>query len=199
MRATRLLILLAVVALVVPLAAAADVPKNDIGIVVGYIAPTSDSTVQGVKAEADSTVDYGLEYKHKFMESNRLSLGISTLYAEFELKANGQKVGSIENVPILIDLNWHFLEKRGLYIGVTGGYSMWGNLKVQGVGSSVAVKDDFVYGVNLGWDFGLGAHFAILTNVRYLGQKVESDDPNIPNESVSVNPVIANIGFAYRF
>jgi outer membrane protein W len=61
----------------------------------------------------------GLEYKHKFLESNRLSLGISALYSQFDVKANGQKIGTIDNVPILLDLNWHFLEKRGLYIGVT--------------------------------------------------------------------------------
>jgi len=198
MKVTRVLILLAVVALFIPHVTAADVKKNDIGVVVGYIAPTSDSTVQGIKTEADATVDYGIEYKHKFMDSNRLSLGVSVLFASFDVKAAGQKIGSIDNMPILVDANWHFLESRGLYVGVTAGYSTWGKVDVNG-GGNIAVKDNAVYGANFGWDFGLGEHWAILTNVRYLGQKVETDDPNVPDESVTVNPVIANVGFAYRF
>jgi outer membrane protein W len=32
-----------------------------------------------------------------------------------------------------------------------------------------------------------------------MGQKVETDDPTVQDETIDVNPVVANIGFAYRF
>jgi outer membrane protein W len=195
----RILILLVIATLFVPVAAAADVKKNDIGVVVGYIAPTSDSTISGVTTEADSTIDYGIAYKHKFGEGNHFGLGVSLLFASFDVQAAGTTVGSIDNMPLLVDLNWHLLESRGLYFGVTAGYSTWGKIDPEFGGSSVAVKDNVVYGVNAGWDFGIGEHFAILTNVRYLGQKVETDDPAVPDTDVTVNPVIANVGFAYRW
>jgi outer membrane protein W len=199
MRVRTILILTAMVALFIPHAAAADVTKNDIGLLVGYIAPTSSLTTGGIETKAEGTLDYGLQYRHKFLDSNRLGLGFSVLYAQFDVKSGGQTTATIDNIPFLVDLNWNFLEKRSLYIGVTAGYSMWGKLDAKAGGGSVNTKDNVVYGVNLGWDINLGDHWAILTNLRYLGQKFETDDPTIPNGSVDVNPVVANLGVAYRF
>jgi hypothetical protein len=151
MRVSRILILMAVVALFVPKVAAGDVTKNDFGILAGYIAPTTSTETGGIETKADGTVDYGLQYRHKFLDSNRLTLGFSALYSQFDLKVAGQQAGTIDNIPILIDLNWNFLEKRSLFIGVTAGYAMWGKVDPQGGGGSVSVKDNAVYGVNLGW------------------------------------------------
>ena len=180
-------------------AIAADEPKNEIGVVVGYIAPSSDSTIQGTKFEADSTVDYGAEYRRRFLESNRLSLGASILYAKHDVKANGQKGATIENLPILIDANWHLLKRKNLYFGVTAGISTWGDLKPTDGSGNISIKQDFVYGLNSGYDISIGSRFAILLNLRYLSQKAETDEPSFPDESVDVNPIIANVGFAFRF
>jgi outer membrane protein W len=198
---TKALVLSAVVLLGVTYAAAAsgDETKNDIGVVVGYIAPTTDSSILGIKTEADSTVDYGIEYKHRFLDSNRLSLGLSVLYADFDVKAAGTKVGTISNTPILVDLNWHLLKNKALYVGATAGYSMWGNFDPQGGGGSVNIKQNVLYGVNLGYDISLGKRWAILTNVRYLWLKAETDVSGAANQTIDVNPVVANVGFAFRF
>jgi outer membrane protein W len=199
MKASKILILIAVSALCIPQVVAGDVTKNDFGVLAGYTAPTSSLKTAGIETKAEGTVDYGLQYRHKFLDSNRLGLGISVLYAQFDVKSAGVKAGTIDNTPVLIDLNWNFLEKRSLFIGVTAGYSMWGNFSPQGGGTNVNTKDNVVYGLNLGWDINLGDHWAILTSLRYLEQKVESDDPAAPSQSVNVNPVVANIGVAFRF
>ena len=179
----------------------AEVKKNDFGVLVGYIAPTSDSDVFGTKTEAEATVDYGLEYKHKFLESNSLGLGVSVLYSQFDIKAGGTNAGTIDNIPILVDLNWNFLENKNMYLGVTAGYSMWGDVEPpSGVaGSPVKVKQNVVYGANFGWDILIGERWAFLTNLRYLGQEVETDTSGVPTTKIKVNPVVANIGFAIRF
>jgi|SRR6516164_10537881 outer membrane protein W len=199
MRHVRLVLLIALVALVVPQVAKAADTSNDLGIVVGYIDPTSNSTIGGLKTEAKSTIDYGIEYKHRFLESKRLSLGGTVLYSQFDVDQGGQKIGTIDNWPILIDVNWHFLEKKNLYAGVTAGYAMWGDFKPEGGGSSTKVKQNAVYGVNIGWDFPIGERWAILTNLRYLGSKVETDQSGVANTTTNVNPIIFNVGFAWRF
>lgn len=198
---TKVVVLGALVLLGVTCAAAASggETKNDVGVVVGYIAPSTDSTILGVKTEAQSTVDYGIEYKHRFLESNRLSLGVSVLYADFDVKAAGTKVGDVSNTPILVDVNWHFLGNKALYVGATAGYSMWGNFQPQGGGGSVNIKSDFLYGLNLGYDIAIGKRWAILTNLRYLGMKAETDVSGAANQTVDVNPIVANVGFAFRF
>jgi outer membrane protein W len=199
MRTVKVLALLAVLALAIPMASAADT-KNDLGVVVGYVMPMSDSTVSTgedttAKAEADSTIDYGLAYKYKFREN--MSFGASLLFADHDVKLGGEKVGTISNMPILLDYNFHMLAKKNLYVGVTLGYSFWGDLKLDNGEGTQSTKQNVIYGLNLGYDFHIGDNWAILTNVRYLGEKVESDESG--SDSVSVNPIVANVGVAYRF
>ena len=195
---TRAGLLCAVTALAILPALAADV-KNDVGVVVGYIAPSSDSTIAGVKTEADSTVDYGVEYKHRFLESRRLSVGGTLLFASFDVKSAGVKSGDIDNMAFLVDANWHFLANKNLYAGVTVGYSNWGDFEPEGGGGNTSIKSDVVYGLNAGYDIPIGEHFAILTNLRYLGMKAETDESGVANSTVDVNPIVANVGFAYRW
>ena len=196
----KALLLVAILFLGVTYVAAASggETKNDLGVVVGYVWPSSDSTISGIKFEADSTIDYGVEYKHRFLASNRLSVGGTVLFANYDAKAAGTKFGDIDNTMFLVDANWHFLANKALYVGATLGYSDWGNLNVQGVGG-VNTKSNTVYGLNLGYDIPIGKRWAILTNLRYLSQKVETDVSGGGNISVDVNPIIANVGFAWRF
>ena len=194
---TKVLMTVAAAVLVASQAFAADEKKNDLGVVIGYIAPMSDSTVGGVKTEADSTVDYGFAYKHRFLDSNRLSVGLNLLYADFDVKDDGQKSGTVSNLPILVDANWHLLANKNLYAGVTAGYSSWGDFKPEGGGGNTSIKSDFIYGLNAGYDIPIGDRFCILTNLRYLGLKAEPDVPN--SSKLSVNPIVANVGFAWRF
>src|SRR5262245_45613312 len=141
MARTKALILIAVIALAVTqVSAAATETKNDLGVVVGYIDPLSDSTISGVKFETDSAVDYGIAYKHRFLESGRLSVGGTLLFAQFDIKAAGTKVATIDNMPLLVDANWHFLANKNLYAGVTVGYAFWGDVKPEGGGPSVKTK-----------------------------------------------------------
>jgi outer membrane protein W len=76
---------------------------------------------------------------------------------------------------------------------------MWGNFDPQGGGGSVNIKQNVLYGVNLGYDISLGKRWAILTNVRYLWLKAETDVSGAANQTIDVNPVVANVGFAFRF
>ena len=193
------LILIAAATLAVTQVAAQSEKKNDVGVVVGYIAPSSDSTIAGVKTEAQSTVDYGITYKHRFLESNRLSVGGTILFAPFDVEAAGQEIGSIDYIPILIDANWHFLAKKNLYAGVTAGYANWGDFEPNDNSGNVSIKKNVVYGVNAGYDIPIGERWAILTNVRYLSQEAETDESGVQNETINVNPIVANVGFAFRF
>ena len=198
-RRAGLLCAVAAIAIVAALPASAADERNDVGVVVGYIGPSSDSTIAGVKTEADNAVDYGIAYKHKFLESARLSVGGNLLFTSFDVKADGAKAGSIDNMLFLVDANWHFLANKNLYAGVTAGYSNWGDFNPEGGGGNTAIKSDVVYGVNVGYDIPIGKRFAILTNLRYLGMKAEPDVAGGGDQKVDVNPIIANVGFAWRF
>ncbi|HJQ98975.1 MAG TPA: OmpW family outer membrane protein [Candidatus Polarisedimenticolaceae bacterium] len=189
----------AALGIVAALPALATEERNDVGVVVGYVGPSSDSTIEGAKTEADNAVDYGVAYKHKFLESKRLSVGGNLLFTSFDVKADGVKAGDIDNMLFLLDANWHFLANKNLYAGVTAGYSNWGDFEPEGGGGNTSIKSDVVYGVNVGYDIPIGKRFAILTNLRYLGMKAESDDTSGSDDTVDVNPIIANVGFAWRF
>jgi outer membrane protein W len=199
MKRSAVVLCAAAALLVAALPASAADERNDVGVVVGYIGPSSDSTIAGVKTEADNAVDYGIVYKHKFLESARLSVGANLLFTSFDVKADSDKIGSIDNMLFLVDANWHFLKNKNLYAGVTAGYSNWGDFKPEGGGGNTAIKSDVVYGLNVGYDIPIGKRFAILTNLRYLGMKAETDVANVANQTIDVNPIVANVGFAWRF
>ena len=199
MKSSAVVLCAAAALLVAALPASAADERNDVGVVVGYIGPSSDSTIAGIKTEADNAIDYGVAYKHKFLESARLSVGGSLLFTSFDVKADSDKIGSIDNMLFLVDANWHFLANKNLYAGVTAGYSNWGDFKPEGGGGNTAIKSDVVYGLNVGYDIPIGKRFAILTNLRYLGMKAETDVANVANQTIDVNPIIANVGFAWRF
>ncbi len=204
MRTAKVLALIAVVALAIPMANAAD-SKNSIGVFVNYLIPSGDysgTIEEGVTQtlEADSAMGYGLSYRYMFHP--KWDFGASIMFAEHDITGSvtgegSETIGSISWMPILLDANWH-LGKRGLfYVGPTLGYAMWDSIDVNG-GDSVSIKDSFVYGLNLGFDFPLGDNWAINANARYLMVGAETDEGS-DNITVDVNPWIVGVGVSYKF
>jgi outer membrane protein W len=202
MRLVKVLILVTVVALMVPQVAAAADTKSSFGVLLGYISPTGNSTLGGVKFEADSTMAAGLAYQYSFNE--KFSLGASLLYAKYDFNMTGsgfsnEKCCDATFMPLLLDGNFHLLKNTAsvdFYLGPTGGYAMWGDSK--GVdGGSEKLKNNFVYGLNLGLDVPFQASWAFNAGLRYLKSKAESDE--VAGDNIDVDPWILTAGVSYRF
>ena len=215
MKLMKILALVAIVALAVPLANAAD-SKHKFSFFAGYAMPMSDysesetigDVVEGISIEADDAFGYGIGYEYRYSE--RMSFGASLSYWDHDVNAtyseDGEtlfdgKIGGITAMPILFDLNFHFLDKLDLYVGPTIGYVMWDDLSLDDTdfedAGEVPINDAFAYGVNVGLDIPLGENWAISGGLRYLFVDAEIDESDAP--SVGIDPLLVTVGVGYKF
>lgn len=160
------------------------------------INPTSDSTLGGSKVEADSAVGLEASFEYKF--SKAWGVEAAVLFAGHDVEADGQKIGEIDQTPLLFSANYHFptAGKADWYVGPTLGYTFWGDLDVDAPGSPDPSTDgEFTYGVNAGVDVPLEGNWAFTGGLRYLFSKAGADGVG----DVDVNPLVLRAGVAYRF
>lgn len=162
---------------------------------VAYVSPTADTTIDGDTVEADSAVGLDASFEYKF--SKAWGVEAAVLYADHDVKVDGQKIGDISQTPLLFSANYHIPTsgKLDLYVGPTLGYTFWGDLKVDNVGS-VSTDGEFTYGINSGIDVPLKGNWAFTAGLRYLFQKANAEDAG---GEVDVNPFVLRAGIAYRF
>lgn len=195
------IVLFVMVALLVPAALAAEPNTGHLRLNAEYVVPMSDTTEEGVKAEADKALGFEASYEHMFNKMFGLELAIA--YADHDIKANGSKIASVSSMPVLLNGNFHFLEGLDLYVGPTIGYAFLGDLKAENGfefdegQTSVGTKSQFVYGVNAGLDIPIGATTAITLGVRYLALEAEPDQPD--SGKLKVDPLFVRAGIAFKF
>jgi outer membrane protein len=161
-----------------------------------FISPTSDTTIEGTKLEADSALGIEASFEYKFAKAWGVEAAV--LYGQHDVKADGSKVGEIDQTPLLFSANYHFptAGKADWYVGPTVGYTFWGDLDVDDPTSVDPSTDgEFTYGVNAGVDVPLKGNWAFTGGLRYLFSKATADGVG----EVDVNPLVLRAGVAYRF
>ncbi len=203
MRLTKVLALIAVVALAVPLANAADT-KHKFSFGVGYFMPMSDYSftedTYTITMATDDALGFGLGYE--FYYNEMVSFGASLWYADHDmtLSVSGEPdsdYGSVAWMPILFDANFHLLKGKPVdfYFGPTLGYAMFDDWKY--ASETMGMKDQFVYGVNLGLDVPFAESWAFTAGLRYLLLDAEPDVTGA--DAVGVDPLVLTVGVGYKF
>mgnify|MGYP001049727342 CR=1 FL=1 len=208
MRLTKVLALIAVVALAVPLANAADT-KHKFSFGLGYFMPTDDysETVDEytITMEADDAIGYGLGYE--YYHNELMSFAASIWFADHDVTIDvpdeltvlaEYDYGSVAWMPILFDANFHVLKGKpvDLYLGPTLGYSMWDDWEFEG--DTQKIKDQFVYGLNFGLDVPFAENWAFTAGLRYLFVEAEPDEDD-SGDAIGVDPLVLTVGIGYKF
>jgi hypothetical protein len=80
-------------------------------------------------------------------------------------------------------------------VGPTVSYIDWSEVELNG-GGRLDVDSETTFGASTGMTIGLGDTFAFQAGLRWLDASVDS--PSLPDE-VSVDPLFASVGIAFRF
>jgi outer membrane protein W len=162
-----------------------------------YVAPLSDSSVAGVADSVEASTEYGYEIGGEWKPSDRFGLELSYLDAEHDVEANGTAIGNINLRPWTLAANFHLVSRDAFswYIGPAVSYIDWSAVELNG-GGSLAVDSETTYGMSTGLDIGLGDTIALQLGLRWLDASVDS--PALPSD-VSVDPLFARVGVAFRF
>jgi outer membrane protein W len=162
-----------------------------------HIAPQSDSPLAGVASSVEASNEYGVEIGGEWRASERFGLEVSYLDAEHDVEADGAGIATIDLRPLTVTANFHLVSRDALnwYIGPSLSYIDWSDLKLNG-GGSLDVNGETAYGLSTGLDIGVGDNFAVSLGLRWLEASVDSDA--LPGD-VSVDPLFARVGVAFRF
>lgn len=181
--------------------------------------------LNGVAARSTSGSDtsfgagLGLEYR----ASRRFGVELSALTSKIEDEMSFDFFGletltlesSLRMTPVLAQLNWHLTPDRraDLYLGPVVGRMMYGDFDVtvhssfdgETVRASAKTEDDWVWGAHVGVDVPVGDHGLFFTaGATWLQADVEIEaDPEDEEEggsfSSDLDPLVARVGFGYRF
>lgn len=196
---------LAVVVALGVAAAAAAAPSNAQESGYGFklfggaanVAPQSDSSLAGIANSVEASSEYGWEIGGEWKPSNRFGLELAYLDAEHDVEADGTAIGKIDLRPWTVTANFHLLNRDAFdwYVGPTLTHIDWSEIALNG-GGTLDVDSQTSYGISTGVDIGFGNTFALQLGLRWLDASVESDA--LPDD-VSVDPLFARVGVAFRF
>ncbi len=219
MRPVRTPLLIFALALVGASSASAADPRHEVGAFIATVSPSgsldTNLTVGGDtfpgSVDLESTSGFGLSYQYRL--KGMLGLGATLLWSSHDVYVSSAPeegvIGKAAFTPLLLDANFHLLKRSqhtDFWVGPTVGYAMWGDLKPDayatefGITESQKLKDNFVYGANIGVGFRFQNVWALDVGLRYLRAKAEADNVGPQNiESIDVNPWIVSIGVSYKF
>ncbi len=194
MKRTAPILLLVVAALAAAPAHALDYHLRLYGAA-SYVAPVSDSSINGVKTDAASALGYELGLEWKFAKL----VGIEAAYTDtkHDVEVNGVTAGKIDFAPIHASLNFHIIRTKMLtwWVGATASYANWGDLKFND-GTSAPVDKKWGYGASTGVMVSIIKTLAFQAGVRWIKlDLVESST----GQKLNVDPLFAHAGLALRF
>jgi len=171
-------------------------------------------------AEGGSDTAFGAGLGLEYRASRRLGVEVSLLTTELKDKETfdffGEETLTVESslrmTPVLAKLNLHLTpdSKADLYLGPVVGRVVYDDFKIEvrsegeSARGSIGTKDDWAWGAHVGVDVPVGDRGAFFTaGVTWLktevGIEVDPEDEEEGDVSSDLDPLVAQIGFGYRF
>lgn len=215
---TRIVVLLALCAIVAPAFAGGGEWTNKLRFGVSYFSPTGDGTgsfeyaddpgyvITHVKAKVNGGVGVQVAFEHKFSPLIGLEINAGYYKPKFELQDvdNGGGVwssngGKAKVTPIGLALNFHVVnnDRLDFYVGPAVAYMMYGKPSFGYIDSynevegtlTIKLKNELAYGIQAGADFNLSPKWDVAVRLSYLHAKGEIDE--IRDDFIDTIPVKA--------
>jgi len=191
----KVIVVLGVLAAAVLAAPQASASKFKVFGAAAYVSPLGDSDISGVPDAVEASDELGWNAGFEWRFADRLGLEGDVTWSDSDLESGGSVLGSIEFQPIAANLNFHLFPDKffDLYFGGGFAYVNVGDVEVSG--SSIDVDSEATFDLQVGVDFNLGDHFAIVLGVRYYDLTVEDNT----GEELEINPLVSRIGAGWRW
>jgi len=197
---------IAVVAAIGP-AAHAEAQDTHFKIYFGpaYVAPMSDSNVTfgsiDETIEAEDQIGWNVGIEGRF--NPWIGLELDYVNANQDVSFAGSTIGDTTFSPLTATFDIHVVHTKvvDFYLGPSYSYVNWGDVHLNTNGGTVTGSSEIgtdsasCWGASLGLDIGIGKHFAIQGGLKYLDVNLELAN----GQEVSVDPLMARLGVAFRF
>jgi outer membrane protein W len=186
-----------IVALVAIVPANAQDNKFKIYAAVSFVSPqgSSDITIEDVQERIEGASEAGWNVGFEWRFGKWAGLEFDYLNADQDLEIAGETVAATSMSPLSASFNFHLVHTKILdfYFGPTVSYYTWDDIKIGGE-PDVSTDSEWGYGAQVGADFSIFKTVAIVTGIRYQQVDISAD-----GESISINPLFAKAGVAFRW
>jgi outer membrane protein W len=170
-----------------------------------YSTATSDLTEGGQTIEAQPTTGFQASFEYRF--SSLLGIEPALAFANYDVDTMESgfpdlEIGEVDLTTFTANLNFHLLGESGidLYVGPTVGYAFWGDLESALLAEKFPVKDDFIYGANIGVGVPFGqSGWGFSGALNWLAAEAELEDADPGDSPLGVDPLQVKVGVYYRF
>jgi outer membrane protein W len=164
-----------------------------------YVSPTgsSDLTIENIEDRVEASDEAGWSLGFEWRLGKWGGLEFDYLSADHDVTFGGEKVAETTMAPLTASFNFHLIHTKiiDFYLGPSISYVMWDDI-VDIDGESTGVDSEWAYGAQVGCDFSLFKSVAIVTGLRWQTMDISPDDVG---ESLSVDPLYAKVGIAFRW
>jgi len=162
-----------------------------------YVVPSGssdldfDGDIDSVEAAAEAGWSLGFEWRL----GKWGGLEFDYLNSSHDIEFGGVVIADTAMKPLSASFNFHLLHSKvvDFYFGPTISYVMWDDITLLD-GETVPTDSEWGYGLQVGADFSIIKSVAIVTGLRYVKLDIGAD-----GESLSIDPLYAKIGVAFRW
>ena len=173
--------------------------------------PFSVDKPGGGQVYAGGNAELGVSIAVEYRLTETIGLEFAALYSKSpdvndESSAGGDELGEGPGfLPLLAGANFHLVntDRFGIYVGPRVGWVNFGDFDLDIDGQNIAyeVDDEFAWGATAGFDYQFGdSRWSFVAEATYLDVDMNiSERGSGVNTTNSFDPLIINLGAAYRF
>lgn len=173
---------------------------NDLKIyaAVNYVSPTGsdDLTIDNIVDRVEASEETGWSIGAEGRLGKWLGLELDYLRVDQDIQFGGVKIAKTSMSPLTFSVNFHLVHTKiiDFYFGPSVSYVFWDDVTDSETGEKFDTDAEWGYGAQVGLDISLFKSVAIVTGLRY-----ERLDLSVDQDELSINPLYAKVGIAFRF
>lgn len=190
--------LLASAALTAP-ALAQSAGDMTLGFGLGYVNPKSDNgTLAGMQAEVSESTRPTLTFEY-FIRDN---LGVEVLAAlpfKHDISLDGAKVGSTQQLPPTVSLNYHIPTGSAVtpFVGLGVNYTTF--FDTDSSLGKLEIEDSFGLAAHLGMDYAISEKGAVRLDLRYIDIDSDVKLNGTKIGKAEIDPLVIGVSYVMKF
>lgn len=163
------------------------------------IGVSTDASSDVLRLDVDDTVDVALDVTYFFTPNIGIDVLATFLNTEVSAAALGS-LGSVDLLPPIVTLQWHFAPQAQVrpYVGLGFNYNVFSNESGTLRTINANIDNTFGFVTQVGLDYMLNKKLSLNADLKYL--TLDTDvSTTLGNDELELDAFIVGVGLGYRF
>lgn len=167
-----------------------------------YVVPKSDNgSILGGAGQLDVGNRFGPSFNIAYFLTPNWAVDLlGAAPFQHSVQVNGSPAGTVEHLPPVLSLQYHFLPDSKIrpFVGVGVNYTMFFNTRLDS-GDHLALSNSWGPALQVGVDYVLGGGWQVGADIRYLHIRSDVKINGTTVGSTGVDPLVYSFNLGYRF